>query len=215
MSELQTRAPEGFLPGLSPKGGWFSDFQFHDGGLTVHKTGTKIRLDGTLIGECLNWFGYHVIVRARSWALAATRSPGAAIWFTPDKPRPWYLIWAAMAWSGCRMARSPQEADACFCFEDATWGLRALPTHERAFNFGCLDVSKSHVSAVFEEVFGYPLAIDPAASTSCPSGRIYIVDVNKTDVGPVIALSLRDKLASTNALAKALIALLKGDPHKA
>ena len=47
-----------------------------------------------------------------------------------------------------------------------------------------------------------------------PSGRIYIVDVNKTDVGPVIALSLKDKLKSTEALAKALIALLKGDARK-
>jgi len=68
MSELQTPAPDGFLPGLSPRGGWFSDFEFHDGGLTVHKTGTQIRLDATLIGECLIWLGYHLIVRARSWA---------------------------------------------------------------------------------------------------------------------------------------------------
>lgn len=326
MSELQTPSP--LLPGgasLSPKGGWFSDFQFHPGGLTVHKTGTKIALDATLVGECLNWFGYHLIVRARSWWLMATRAPGPAIWFVPDKPRPWYLIWAAMAWSGCRMARAPESADACFCFEDATWGLRATPTHERAFNFGCLDVSKSHVAAVFEEVFGYPLAIDPETfvgpavekgelngvhdgrvitcphprapgktyqklvdtavgpyihdlRTPCvggrpavvwikrkpaenrfsihnlavtraapadiyspeeleligrfaarmgldwggldilrdqPSGKIYIVDVNKTDVGPVIALSLADKLRSTRALSVALVALLKGDARKA
>jgi len=33
-------------------------------------------------------------------------------------------------------------------------------------------------------------------------------------VGPVIALSLRDKLKSTDALAKALMALLKVDPRK-
>lgn len=326
MSELQTPSP--LMPGasgLSPKGGWFSDFQFHPGGLTVHKTGTKIALDATLIGECLNWFGYHLIVRARSWWLMATRAPGPAIWFVPDKPRPWYLIWAAMAWSGCRMARAPESADACVCFEDATWGLRATPTHERAFNFGCLDVSKSRVAAVFEEVFGYPLAIDPETfvgpavekgelngvhdgrvitcphprapgktyqklvdtavgpyihdlRTPCvggkpavvwikrkpaenrfsihnlavtraapediysrqeldliarfaarmgldwggldilrdePSGKIYIVDVNKTDVGPVIALSLADKLASTRALSLALVELLKGSPRKA
>ncbi|MES2340059.1 MAG: hypothetical protein V4597_00135 [Pseudomonadota bacterium] len=326
MSELQTPSP--LMPGasgLSPKGGWFSDFQFHPGGLTVHKTGTKIALDATLIGECLNWFGYHLIVRARSWWLMATRAPGPAIWFVPDKPRPWYLIWAAMAWSGCRMARGPETADACFRFEDATWGLRAAPTHERAFNFGCLDVSKSHVAAVFEAVFGYPLAIDPETfvgpavekgelngvhdgrvitcphprvpgktyqklvdtavgpyihdlRTPCvggkpvvvwikrkpaenrfsihnlavtraapediyspeeleliarfaarmgldwggldilrdqPSGRIYIVDVNKTDVGPVIALSLADKLRSTQALSLALRELLKGKTRKA
>ena len=324
MSELETPAPDRFLPGLSPRGGWFTDFEFHDGGLTVHKTGTQIRLDATLISECLIWFGYHLMVRARSWALSATRGPGPAIWFTPDRPRPWYLIWAAMAWSGCRMAKTPEEADACFCFEDATWGQRVLPTHARAFNFGCLDVSKSHVSAVFEEVFGYPLAIDPETflgdavekgelngvhdgriiacphprlpgktyqrlvdtaagpfihdlRTPCvggkpavvwikrkpadnrfsihnlavtraepaelysadelaliaafaarmgldwggldilrdqPTGRIYIVDVNKTDVGPVIALSLMDKLKSTDALAKALIAMLKADARK-
>lgn len=325
MSELQTPSP--LMPGasgLSPKGGWFSDFQFHRGGLTVHKTGTKIALDATLIGECLNWFGYHLIVRARSWWLMATRAPGPAIWFVPDKPRPWYLIWAAMAWSGCRMARSPDEADASFCFEDATWGLRATPAHARAFNFGCLDVSKSRVAAVFEEVFGYPLAIDPETfvgpavekgelngvhdgrviicphprapgktyqklvdtavgpyihdlRTPCvggkpavvwikrkpaanrfsihnlavtraapediysrqeldliarfaarmgldwggldilrdePSGKIYIVDVNKTDVGPVIALSLADKLTSTRALSLALVELLKSPARK-
>ena len=36
------------------------------------------------------------------------------------------------------------------------------------------------------------------------SGRIYIVDVNKTDVGPIIALSFWDKLRSTAILARAL-----------
>ncbi len=35
-------------------------------------------------------------------------------------------------------------------------------------------------------------------------GRIYIVDVNKTDVGPIIALRLWDKLISTSLLARAL-----------
>jgi len=39
-------------------------------------------------------------------------------------------------------------------------------------------------------------------------GRIYIVDVNKTDVGPVIALSWRDKIRSMGQLAKALEGLV-------
>ena len=39
-------------------------------------------------------------------------------------------------------------------------------------------------------------------------GRIYIVDVNKTDLGPVIALSWRDKLVSMHRLAQALRALV-------
>lgn len=35
-------------------------------------------------------------------------------------------------------------------------------------------------------------------------GRIYVVDVNKTDLGPVISLSWRDKIISMNRLAAAL-----------
>ncbi len=35
-------------------------------------------------------------------------------------------------------------------------------------------------------------------------GRIYIVDVNKTDMGPPLSLSLKDQLKSTSLLAKAL-----------
>ncbi|MGZ3299147.1 MAG: hypothetical protein ACXU8O_09035, partial [Asticcacaulis sp.] len=41
-------------------------------------------------------------------------------------------------------------------------------------------------------------------------GRIYIVDVNKTDLGPVIALSWRDKLVSMAMLGRALRALVTG-----
>lgn len=39
-------------------------------------------------------------------------------------------------------------------------------------------------------------------------GRIYIVDVNKTDAGPVIALPLRQKLRSTALLAEALVGMM-------
>ena len=40
------------------------------------------------------------------------------------------------------------------------------------------------------------------------SGQIYIVDVNKTDLGPVIALSWVDKIRSMNRLSRALSSLL-------
>lgn len=39
-------------------------------------------------------------------------------------------------------------------------------------------------------------------------GRIYVVDVNKTDAGPINALSLADKLTSTAILARALLAMV-------
>ena len=38
------------------------------------------------------------------------------------------------------------------------------------------------------------------------SGRIYIVDANKTDMGPPVALKLGDKLKSTRRMAKAFVA---------
>ncbi len=42
-----------------------------------------------------------------------------------------------------------------------------------------------------------------------PTGRIYVVDVNKTDAGPIIALTLADKLRSVARLGRALTALVQ------
>ena len=44
-------------------------------------------------------------------------------------------------------------------------------------------------------------------------GRLYIVDVNKTDLGPVISLSWRDKVRSMRRLAIALEALVTTPEH--
>ena len=41
-------------------------------------------------------------------------------------------------------------------------------------------------------------------------GRIYVVDVNKTDLGPVISLSWREKIISMNRLAAAMDAMVAG-----
>ena len=297
------------------RGFWFSDFRFHRGRVLVEKTGADIALDATLIGEALVWFGYHLIVRVRSLLMLLARPKAPRIWFAPDRPRPWYWVWSAMAWGGMRMARSAKDADATFYFEDATWGSPARPAGVRSFNFGCPDVSKSRVAEVFGKVFGYPLALDPETfvgeavekgevngahdgrvvtcpvkprpgycyqhlvdsrdgdfaydlRTSCVGGRpvavwikrkppgtrfsihnlavtltapqavfsthellligrfcqamkldwggldilrdrndgrIYVVDVNKTDVGPIIALPLAQKLVSTGILSAALL----------
>ncbi|WP_207801792.1 hypothetical protein [Phenylobacterium hankyongense] len=321
-SSLRTPHPEreagGPLRVPRRRGSWLSDFRFAKGRVEVFDTGADLVLDRTLVGEALVWFGYHLVVRARSWTMRLLRRDAPRVWFAPHTPRPWYLVWAAMAWAGVRIASSPDKADAAFAFEDATWSERQVPPLLPAFNFRCPDISKSRVAAVFEAVFGYPLAVDPATWSgeavekselngahdgrivSCPtarragqhyqrlidttddacaydlrtacvggapvavwikrkpsdnrfsihnlsvtlqtpaevfspeeiaritrflaamhidwagldilrdrhSGRIYIVDVNKTDVGPIIALSFADKIRSTVRLARALDALL-------
>ena len=283
----------------------------------VRKTGNGATIDRRLVFEVATWLIYHLIVRVRG-ALRRRRKPGRTIWFTPDRPHPRYMVRSAAIWAGIGLARREDEADAAFFFEDATTSPAPASSCRRRINFGCTDISKSHVAAVFERAFGYPLSIDPekwrgvavekseANGThdgriiSCPrprrpgkayqrlidtiaadgyardlrthcvggvpiivwvksrdparrflppnrsatmhapaaifgadelrsiarfaeamgadwcgldilrdrDGRIYIVDVNKTDAGPIVALPLRRKLASIALLAASLERLL-------
>jgi hypothetical protein len=139
---------------------WTSDVSVRGGALQVKKTGAVIPLDRALVSEAANWLGLYAAIRAKM-ALNRLSPPGPKIWFAPDRPRPWYLIWAAAAWNGVGIARTPEDAVASFYFDDATQGRPPARWHSRAFNYGCADISKSRVAQVFEEVFGYPLSVDP------------------------------------------------------
>ena len=44
------------------EGGWRDDFTFRAGRVQVKKTGADLKLDAVLLGECLLWFAYHVMV---------------------------------------------------------------------------------------------------------------------------------------------------------
>lgn len=141
---------------------WFETFSIRDGVVHYHQTGARIHLNGMLVRDVLTWLTYYVPLRLRAAVHRAFR-PGPRLWFTPHVPAPWYLIWNASAWIGAREAHSPEEADAAVYFEDATWGGGVRQAGLPCINGGCTDVSKSHVAAVFERVFGYPLRIDPKA----------------------------------------------------
>lgn len=299
--------------------GWLGDFAFSDGQVEIRKTAIQLKVDRRLISEVLNWIGYLAILGVVAAFARLRREPAVAIRFAPDQPRPWYLLRGAALWSGIRMTASAKDAAATFYFDDVTQGAAPAQAAEHLFNFGCTDVSKSHVAAVFESVFGYPLRVDPTLSTGeivekserngvhdgsvvqapltprpghvyqrlvdttdddgfsydlrtpcvggAPvlvwikqksaggrfaihnrrvslhdpaeifsadeiatlrrfnarmgldwggldilrdrhNGRIYVVDVNKTDVGPIIALSWNDKIRSMNRLSRALKGLL-------
>jgi hypothetical protein len=43
------------------------------------------------------------------------------------------------------------------------------------------------------------------------TGEIFIVDANKTDMGPPIGLNLADKIVATRRLAKAFRAFVRGE----
>src|SRR4051812_32608081 len=94
------------------------------------------------------------------------RFPPRAIFFYPD-PAPFNdLLEGIRQYAGWELAPSPESADWCILYRDATWVV--LPDDDPYaasaaswINGRCRDISKRTVQRVFAEVFGYPLAIDP------------------------------------------------------
>jgi hypothetical protein len=189
---------------------WTDDFDFdwRPAGLTLHvrKTGARVPVDRGTIRDVLIGLAYYGPVRIKA-AVTGLFRPGPRIWFAPDRPRPWYLVWGAAAWGGMRFVGRPEDADAAFYFEDVTVGRPPATPGLRAINFDCTDVSKTKVAEVFEQVFGYPLSVDPEAWTgsavekgekngahdgrlvACPSprqpGRVYQRVIDTADGGLV------------------------------
>ncbi|ESQ83919.1 hypothetical protein AEAC466_11360 [Asticcacaulis sp. AC466] len=304
----------------NPLTDWLRDFEWREGRLGIRKTGIRLEITLALINEIILWAGYLALLAVASLRTRLSSRPRPKLWFAPDVPRPWYLLRGTAIWAGFDTASSPMDAVAAFYFDDATHGDAPPAVGTMRFNHGCTDISKSHVARVFEEVFGYPLIVDPTTThgeiveksekngvhdgrivmaplaptpgcayqrvvdtrgddgcchdlrTPCAggdavvvwikiktpegrfsinnrrailadpadiysaeerrlirafslrigldwggldilrdrnSGRIYIVDVNKTDLGPVIALSWRDKIRSMNRLSRALKRLVE------
>lgn len=293
---------------------WYRDFAWRDGCLEIRKTTIRLQIDRHLVAEIASWVVWlAILMTVATWA-QLTRRTVKRLAFVPDRPRPWYLLGGAARWAGIECGGRQSEADAVVYFDDVTAGQPPASLNARRLNFACTDISKGHVATVFEQVFGYPLLVDPEVAqgaivakserngvhdgrivaapterrdgwcyqrlidtagpdgycrdlrTPCVGGRpvvvwvklkpqggrfaihnrkavlrdpaevyspeeldlitafnahmgldwggldilrdrddrIYIVDVNKTDVGPVIALSWRDKIISMNRLSRAL-----------
>jgi hypothetical protein len=288
----------------------FADFDWRWNGVRVRKTGAWVPFDFAHLHEVGVWLVFFVCV-----LLAGRPDKGPIVRFVPDTPRPWYLIWPALRLAGGRPARPGEQGDITMHFSDETVSTSIGGNEADTWNGQALDLSKSRVAAVFEDVFGYPLALDPLRGSglavekgeangvhdgrivmlpcapvqgkvyqrlvdaaaedgmvedlrtptvagkpvcvfvkrrpperrfsndniACPlkeatqvfsaeelagigrfcralnldwggldvlrdraNGRIYIVDVNRTDMGPPIAMTLREKIKSTRLLAQAL-----------
>jgi hypothetical protein len=147
---------------------WTSDFVVEDGIVLVKKTGHRFPLDLKLWHDiftwsCFYWFSVFWRVKRRLMG-----HPRPTIAFTPDKPRPWYLIWPVMHCAGARLVDDPADADIVMSFDDATTTnpLPPLSTSRRkavrTVNFNCTDISKTTICKAFERVAGYSLGVDPA-----------------------------------------------------
>ena len=144
---------------------WLADFEIAGGVLLVKKTGHRLRIDPPLVADFLTWLPYFGFVQGWRVLRAVRGRRGPKVAFLPDRARPWYLIWPVLQAAGVRIVEDVAEADIVFHFDDSTVSEAAPPpaaTTARLVNFACRDVSKSHVANVFEQVFGYGLAVDPA-----------------------------------------------------
>jgi hypothetical protein len=145
-------------PGLN----WFSDLRFHwDASITVRKSGVKITLKELTAGELSNFFVYLAMLTVQAAAVRASGARRYKVWFTPDRPRPWYVVWSAATLAGAKFVRSAEEADAVFYFEDVTAGTPPRVAGRRVLNAGVTDISKTRIAEAFGRVAGYDLALDP------------------------------------------------------
>jgi len=304
---------------------WLRDFEFGLTGLTVRKTGARVPYSPSVIAQVTAWFRFFFASQTIEPA-----TPSFSIYFTPERARPWYLIWAVSRAAGAKLAKDAAHADVVMQFEDATYSPNDPPTKlqpgVKLVNFNCRDVSKTNVARACAAAFGAPLAVDPTTHSGpavekseinaahdgrivqCPTqaapgrvyqrvidnrmpanldlvedlrtctiggrpicvfikrrqvskrflntntevllrtpeevfsqsemeqiaaftreigldwggvdvlrdrtdGRLYIVDANKTDMGPPIALNLPDKLVATRMLAKAFRNFVRGETN--
>jgi hypothetical protein len=146
-----------------PSANWFSDLQFHwDASITVRKTGVKITLKELTAGELSKFFAYLGVLLVQAAGVRLSGHRRYKVWFTPDRPRPWYVVWSAATLAGVKFVRSERDADAVFWFEDVTLGTAPRVAGHDVLNAGVPDISKSHVAKAFGRVAGYDLFLDPA-----------------------------------------------------
>lgn len=139
---------------------WWSDWAYRDGVVSIKSTGHQLPLRRKFIAVCLNWLIFYFCMEI--WRVISLRRKGPKIAFTPERPRPWYFIWACTHAIGGRITRDETKADLTIYFEDQTVSaLPRLPETQAHMNFACCDVSKTHVARIFEDTFGYPIGVDP------------------------------------------------------
>lgn len=139
-------------------------------------------------------------------AIELALQPERTVLFYPEWPRPHHKVRALCALAGFRMVSDPRRAyDVAFKFHDSTFTSEALFGGfdlSRAINGGSLDISKRTVARTFEEVFGYPLALDPTAHHGAAVKKS---DANATHDGVVVQCPVPSASVERDAVYERLI----------
>lgn len=140
---------------------WLKDFEFGLTGLTVRKTGARVPYSPSILAQVVAWFRYYFASQRLE-----RLSPRFTIAFTPERARPWYLIWAVSRAAGGVYTPDIASADVVMHFEDATYSPNDPPSRikpgAKLVNFGFQDASKTRVARAAEQAFGRALAVDPS-----------------------------------------------------
>ncbi len=140
---------------------WHTDFKWSIRGVTVKDTGAFVPFNISLLKDLWVWLPYYCVERC----LRFGKKSEFTITYTPKKGRPWYLLPITLLRAGGKSTRQRQADLAIYFFDKTIQEKPSTPSANHYFNFECLDISKSKVAKVFEEVFGYNLAVDPAKFT--------------------------------------------------
>jgi len=145
---------------------YFRGIRIKDRKLHVPHPRVRLSLDRSFFRSffaVLQLYAYLVMVGALR--IVKRNRSRKTIAFYPRSAPPWYNIWLTTQVSDLQIVSDIDTADTVFVFEDETFSNagRRLTSgqRERALNDRVEDISKTHVSRVFETVFGYSLAIDP------------------------------------------------------
>jgi len=119
------------------------------------ETGQTIPIDLELWRNFKSWLPY----AAREYTRTLSRRDAIAVEGLPNLPFPYYLLWGVLRRAGLRKGQDPRVSIA---FTDKTRvGDIGLARGSFVLNGDCRDITKSRVAEVFEQVFGYALAVDP------------------------------------------------------
>lgn len=166
----------------------------------IYSTQTTLPLTRDLIHAIWRQMLVYLFVSAVYWLRrAGRRRPRLTIGFYPDQPKPWYKIWNVTKYLGLKYSDDMPSCDVLFYFEDRTCArlvtdFIGLPG-KTTVNFYAHDIRKDRVARVFEEVFGYGLAVDPRAhrgpavrkslENGAHDGRIVLCPIEEPEPGMV------------------------------
>lgn len=137
-----------------------SDLNWSIRGVWVRETGTFVPFNLALLQDLRSWWQYY---RAERKTAPSVQKPLRKVACRPREVQPHYLLWGAMRQARLDPQGPDAEADIHVYFKDQTF-LEEEGDVPAGLNRDCIDISKSKVASVFEEVFGYPLHVDPRIS---------------------------------------------------